>query len=159
MAELTKIYNHQPSAGTPIWENFQALNTDVTANAKSLTAIKGMEYNPYDGFVIINGAKWNKGPGWLAVTELQGGWRVVTLSVDVKLPDFNASHSKAIVTFPKKYAPLHTTPVTMPSSGRTSARWNVSNTGNIMIEQISDASGLNGDYWFPLNVTYVTKDH
>lgn len=159
MAELTKIYNHQPSAGTPIWENFQALNADVTANAKLLTAIKGTEYNPYDGFVLSNGAKWRADPGWLAVTELQGGWRVVTLSIVVKLADFSASHGKTIVSFPSKYAPLHSTAVTMPSSGRTSARWNVTRTGTILVEQISDASDLNSDYWFPLNVTYVTKDH
>lgn len=166
MAKLTEIFKGMYDGPKAINDNLNNinedlsnLNTKVTKTTSSLATIKGTEYQSYDGFVLSNGAKWNKGPGWLAVAELQGGWRVVTLSIDVKLPDFNASHSKAIVTFPKKYAPLHTTPVTMPSSGRTNARWNVSNGGIIMIEQISDASGLNSDYWFPLNITYVTKDH
>lgn len=143
--ELTEIFNRQPLAGTPIWENFQKLN------------LADAVYHDWsdEGLVLLNGAqKYFSEKNTFGYQYIQfQGFKVIDLRAELKI---NISASKDVIQLPASICP--------DGSIQRAGKANGAGFFNFSINDYSDSKKITilnpatNASWYSINATYVRKD-
>lgn len=146
---LTKIFTGMELGPEAIDANFKALMAGAAI---------GVETFGREVYTLSNGASFPNDDNRLTAMELGNGYRIVQIEFLVRIANYQAAKNNTVVSIPLKYAPkIGWHPIQL-GSGTNHVRWNVGTNGTIIMESVMNESGINADFWYPMDTIYITHD-